>query len=68
MSEYVPATFGPEEFGVVYPMFKGGEPNRTHFYSTMPERNTLENAEAERQNWISRGEIAYVVSRQWRVV
>lgn len=60
--------YGPEEFGVLYPMLKGGEPDRLHFYSTMPEKNTLENAENERQRWLDRGETAYVVSRQWRIV
>lgn len=60
--------FGREEYGVLYPTFRGGEPDRIMFYATQPELNTLENMEAERQRWIDRGEQAYVVSRQWKVM
>lgn len=60
--------FGSEEFGVLYPTFRGGEPDRIMFYATRPELNTLEEMERERQRWIDRGEEAYVVSRQWRVL
>ena len=61
-------THGDEEYGVLYPTFLGGEPDRVMFYATRPELNTLEHMEGERQRWIDRGEIAYVVSRQWRIV
>lgn len=59
---------GKEEFGVLYPTFIGGEPDRILHYASNPALNTLENMEAERQRWIDRGCDAYVVSRQWRVV
>ena len=61
-------TFGKEEFGVVYPTFRGGKPDRIMFYATNPAMNTLEHMETERQRWIDRGEDALVVSRQWKVV
>ncbi|UYL88329.1 hypothetical protein SEA_EVEPICKLES_42 [Arthrobacter phage EvePickles] len=63
-----PEPFGEEEFGIVYPTFLGGKPDRVLFYATNPAMNTLENMEAERQRWIDRGEECYVVSRQWTVV
>lgn len=61
-------TYGPEEYGLLYPTFRGGKPDRIMFYATNPAINTLENMELERQRWVDRGEEALVVSRQWKIV
>lgn len=61
-------TFGPEEFGLLYPTYRGGKPDRIMFYPMQPAMNTLLEMESERQKWIDRGEDALVVSRQWKVV
>lgn len=65
MSASMAEAYGPEEFAVVRPIFLYGRPERVDHN---PRENTLEEAEAERQRWIDRGEDAYVVARQWRLV
>jgi hypothetical protein len=60
--------FGPEEYGLLYPTFRGGKADRIMFYTSQPELNTLGHMEEERQRWIDRGEEAFVVSRQWKIL
>lgn len=59
--------FGEEEFGILYPTFIGGPPDRAQF-SDRPELRTLEFAEQQRQIWLDRGVECYVISRKWRIV
>ena len=58
---------GVQEFAVLRPTLRGGIPDRIDAYADS-RRNTIEQAELDRQAWIDRGEDALIVSRQWKVM
>lgn len=60
-------TYGPKEYGVLYPTLRGGEPDRMMAYSNH-EMNTLESAQEfmESDRWAN--EKLVLMSRQWEVV